>query len=411
MEPILTCAIGLDVHRDTIVACLIRGELDANPEYETRSFSTMVQGLQELRKWVTETNCRDIAMESTGIYWQPVYDTLENCFDGDITLLVVNARNIKNVPGRKTDVKDSQWIAMLLRAGLLRGSFIPRKEIRELRQLTRYRKAIVHDVTAQKNRIDKLLQSSGFRLSAFLSDIFGASGRDIMGCLCSHGQVTRADLVRVLRTKTRHKINDILVSANGTLSDHGRKTLSMMLDHLKTLESHCASVESEIAGTVAAHTEAMNIITSIPGISVTGSSAIIAETGTDLSAFPNSHHFSSWAGLCPGNNISAGKSKSTRIAKGNPYLKSILCEVAWVIAGKRNSYLASWYWRIKQQKGAKRAIIALARKILVMIYAMLKNKTPYDDNAYEQQRQKSERKRKNRMISELTNLGYRVSLQ
>lgn len=178
MQDILTCAMGLDVHRDIIVACLAKGELGADPEIEIRSFSTLVPEMKKLRDWVLEAGCHHIAMESTGIYWQPIYEMLEPCFDGKINILVVNARHMKNVPGRKTDMRDAQWIATLLRAGLLKGSFIPDKTFRELRHLTRYRKSIVHDITAQKNRIDKFLQSSGFRFTAFLSDSFGASGRN-----------------------------------------------------------------------------------------------------------------------------------------------------------------------------------------------------------------------------------------
>ena len=409
MEALLTCAMGLDIHRDLIVACLIRGELNGTPEIEIRSFSTLAPSMRELRDWVLETECRNVAMESTGIYWQPIYETLEDCFGGEINLLVVNARHVKNAPGRKTDIRDSQWIAMLLRAGLLSGSFIPAKEIRELRQYTRYRKAIVRDVTSQKNRIDKFLQSSGFRLSAFISDIFGASGRAIIRHLCEHGEIDRDALDKCLKTKTRHKIDDILVSVNGTLSKHQGECLHMMFAHMETLEKHRSAVESAIAETVQRHTEALTLLISIPGIDVTAASSIIAEIGTDMSSFPDSQHFSSWAGLSPGNNKSAGRSKNAHITKGNPYLKSMLCEVAWVVAGKRNTYLASWYWRIKQQKGAKRAVIALARKLLVMIYAMLKNKTPYNDDSYEQRRKQSEQKRSSRMIHELTKLGYQVT--
>ena len=180
MQDILTCAMGLDIHRDVIVACLAKGELGTDPEIEIRSFSTLIPEMRKLRDWVLEAGCHYVAMESTGIYWQPIYEMLEPCFDGQISILVVNARHMKNVPGRKTDMRDAQWIATLLRAGLLKGSFIPDKTFRELRHLTRYRKSIVRDITAQKNRIDKFLQSSGFRFTAFLSDAFGASGRNII---------------------------------------------------------------------------------------------------------------------------------------------------------------------------------------------------------------------------------------
>ena len=250
MQDILTCAMGLDVRRDIIVACLAKGELGTCPEIEIRSFSTLVPEMKKLRDWGLEAGCHHIAMESTGIYWQPIYEMLEPCFEGKINILVVNARHMKNVPGRKTDMRDAQWIATLLRAGLLKGSF--------------------------------------------------------------------------------------------------------------------------------------------------------------MSSFSDSQHSCSWAGLSPGNNESAGKRKSAHINKGNPYLKSMLCEISWVISGKRTLYLSGWYWRIKQRKGSKRATIALARKLLTLIYSILKTGQPYDEDCFEQRRKRCERKRAHRMVNELQRLGYTV---
>jgi len=400
--------MGLDIHRDTIVACLSRGSSDKNAEIETRTFSTLIPDMQRLRDWVVDTECRHVAMESTGIYWQPVYEMLEPCFDGAISILVVNARHMKNVPGRKTDMRDAEWIATLLRAGLLRGSFIPEKAVRELRHLTRYRKSIVHDITAQKNRIDKFLQSSGFRFAAFLSDTFGVSGRNIIRHLIAHGSITREGLDKCLKTQTRNRIDEILVALNGSLSKHQRDFLRMIFGYLEQIQAHKRTIEDEIAAEIIRHSEALSLLCSIPGIDVTAAASIIAEIGTDMSAFPDAQHICSWAGLNPGNNESAGKRKSAHINKGNPYLKSMLCEVAWVVAGKRNTYLAGWYWRIKQRKGAKRAVVALARKLLVVIYIMLKDRVSYDENSYETRRQQSERKRASRMIHELNRLGYQV---
>lgn len=408
MQDILTTAMGLDVHRDIIVACLIKGQIGLEPEAEIRTFSTLIPEMQKLRDWVLETDCRNVAMESTGIYWQPIYEMLEPCFDSEISILVVNARHMKNVPGRKTDMRDAEWIATLLRAGLLKGSFIPAKPIRELRHLTRYRKSVVHDITAQKNRIDKFLQSSGFRFTAFLSDAFGASGRNIIRYLIENGSIDRAALDKCLKTKTRNRINEILVALNGSLSAHQRSFLRMIFEHLLTLEAHKTSVEDAITEEILKHEEAMNLLCSIPGIDITAAASIIAEIGTDMSAFPDSQHICSWAGLSPGNNESAGKRKSTHINKGNPYLKSMLCEVGWIVSGKRTLYLSGWYWRVKQKKGAKRATIALARKLLSLIYSMLKTGIPYNEECFEERRKHSERKRAGRMINELQRLGYTV---
>lgn len=408
MQDILTTAMGLDVHRDIIVACLIKGGFDLEPETEIRTFSTLIPEMKKLREWILETDCRHVAMESTGIYWQPIYELLESCFDNEISILVVNARHMKNVPGRKTDMRDAEWIATLLRAGLLKGSFIPAKSIRELRHLTRYRKSIVHDVTAQKNRIDKFLQSSGFRFSAFLSDTFGASGRNIICHLIDFGGIDRDGLNKCLKTKTRNRIDKILIAVNGTLSLHQRSFLRMIFNHLLELETHKSEVETAIRQEIQAHEDALSLLCSIPGIDITSAASIIAEIGTDMSSFPDAQHICSWAGLSPGNNESAGKRKSAHINKGNPYLKSMLCEVAWVVSGKRTLYLSGWYWRIKQRKGAKRATIALARKLLSLIYTMLKTNVPYNEDCFEVRRKHSERKRAGRMIHELQRLGYMV---
>lgn len=407
MQDILNCAMGLDVHRDTIVACLAKGELGTDPEIEIRSFSTLIPEMQKLRDWVLETDCHHVAMESTGIYWQPIYEMLETCFGGEINILVVNAR-MKNVPGRKTDMRDAQWIATLLRAGLLKGSFIPDKAFRELRHLTRYRKSVVHDITAQKNRIDKFLQSSGFRFTAFLSDAFGASGRNIIRHLIQNGSIDREALDKCLKTQTRNRIDEILVALNGSLSIHQRSFLSMAFHHLEQLEAHRNEVEDAIAAEIMKHSEALNLLCSIPGIDVTAAASIIAEIGTDMRAFPDSQHICSWAGLSPGNHESAGKRKSAHINKGNSYLKSMLCEVGWIISGKRTLYLSGWYWRVKQRKGAKRATVVLARKLLTLIYTMLKTGESYNEDCFEQRRKRSERKRANRMVNELQKLGYLV---
>lgn len=408
MQDILECCMGLDVHRDTIVACLLTGPIGAVPECEVRTFGTLAPELAKLRDWVVANNCQTIAMESTGIYWHPIYELLEPCFDSEIHLLVVNARHMKNVPGKKTDIRDSEWIATLLRAGLLKGSFIPEKTFRELRHFTRYRKKVIADITAQKNRINKFLHSSGFRLSMFLTDIFGASGRNIMRHLVAHGSIDREGMDRCLKTQTRNRLEEILISANGTLSAHQREFLSMMLSYLEQIESHKKQVEEAIDSEILKHSEALSLLCSIPGIDVTSAAAIIAEIGIDMTAFPSAGHLCSWAGLTPSNNESAGKRKSAHIGKGNNYLKSMLCEISWVICGKRKLYLSGWYWRIKQRKGAKRAVVALARKLLSIIYTMLKTGVPFNEDCFEQRRKQCEQKRTSRMIHELTKLGFRV---
>lgn len=411
MENVLTCCCGLDIHKESIVACLLQGPLEEGykPTSEIREFGTQLADLYALRDWLQAHDCHYVAMESTGIFWQPVYAIIEEAFADDMHLLVVNARHLKKVPGRKTDIRDAEWLAILLRAGLLRGSFVPERDIRDLRQFTRYRKALIRGITSQKNRIEKLLQSSGFRLSSFLSDIFGASGWAIMEQLILVGYITRQSLENCLKGRARQKTNEILVNLNGTLSAPQRKLLKRQLAHLQDLQDNLAEVEQDIRTNFAQFEHSIELLDTIPGVDLTAAHAIVAEIGVDLPAFPTAQHICAWAGLAPGNHQSAGKKKAQRITHGNNYLKTILCEVAWVIARQKNLYLSGWYWRLKQQVGAKRAIVALARKLLVIIYTMLKTNQPYDEQRFLERKQAGEQKQVNRMVTELTRLGYSVS--
>jgi transposase len=326
-------------------------------------------------------------MESTGIYWIAPYEVLEGINGGDVELMVVNARHMKNVPGHKTDVKDSEWIATLLRCGMLKSSFIPPKDIRELRKSTRYRKSIVWDIASQKNRIEEHLQAAGFRLSVFLSDIFGVSGRNVMEQIILRGSVDKAVIDECLLGQARSKAKEILESVNGTMDKFDRGMLSMKLKHLDTLTAHLASVDEMIRIKVEHYLETMLLLTGIPGISMISAAAILAEIGTNMRIFLTSEHLASWAGMSPGNNESAGKRKSTRTNPGNLYLKSILCEIAWVVSRMRGTYLSQWYWKVKQRRGTKKAIVALGRKILTIIYAILKSGQEYDEGHFEKIRE------------------------
>jgi transposase len=411
MEDILDCCCGLDVHKESIVACLLKGPLadGAKPQQEMREFGTLSKDLMALRNWLEAQDCRHVAMESTGIYWQPVYAVLEHAFDDEMHLLVVNARHMKQVPGRKTDMRDAEWIATLLRAGLLRGSFVPEQNIRDLRQFTRYRKAVVRDITSQKNRIEKLLQASGFRLSSFLADIFGVSGMNIMQVLVEVGSISVKSLDRCLKGRARLKSSEILSNLNGTLSLPQRQLLEMQLSHLQDLQENLQEVEAQIRNSFIDFEGSIDLLDSIPGIDQTAAYAILAEIGQNMSAFPTAQHICSWAGLAPGSHKSAGKQKKQRVMHGNNYLKTMLCEVAWSIARQRKKYLSNWYWRLKQRTDAKRAIVALARKLLVIIYTMLKTGQHYNEDKFLERKKASEQKRVSRMVYELTRLGYAVT--
>lgn len=393
------------------MACLLQGPLteQLKPHSEIKEFGTPLPDLLALRDWLAAHNCHYVAMESTGIYWQPVYAVLETALADDMHLLVVNARHMKNVPGKKTDMRDAEWIATLLRAGLLRGSYVPEHDIRDLRQYTRYRKALIRDITAQKNRIEKLLQASGFRLSSLLADIFGSSGLAIMQQLVEVGAISEASLELCLQGRARRKTAEILSKLNGTLSLPQRQLLKMQLAHLKDLQDNLQEVEAQIRRGFAQFEGPRDLLDSIPGIDVTAAYAILAEIGSSMSAFPTAQHLCSWAGLAPGNHESAGKKKKSAVTPGNNYLKTILCEVAWVIASHKKQYLAGWYWRLKQRTDAKRAIIALARKLLVIIYTMLKTKQPFDESKFATRTATTNQRRVSRMVNELTRLGFSVA--
>ena len=412
MEDILDCCCGLDIHKESIVACLLQGPIRSQmkPQSEIREFGTQLKDLLALRKWLEEHECNYVAMESIGIYWQPVYAVLEAALSDEMHLLVVNARHMKNVPGKKTDMRDAEWIATLLRAGLLKGSFVPERDIRDLRQFTRYRKALIRDITSQKNRIEKLLQSNGFRLSSFLSDIFGSSGSALMHQLVEIGFITKQSLDMCLKARARQKASEILSSLNGTLSVPQRKLLKMQLSHLADLKDNLREVEIEIHDGFSQFQGPIELLDSIPGIDQTAAYTILAEIGKEMAAFPTAQHICSWAGLAPGNHKSANKQKKQRITQGNNYLKTILCEVAWVIASHKNLYLSSWYWRLKQHTDSKRAIVALARKLLVIIYTMLKTEQLYNEQRFLERKKASEQRKIKRMVYELSQLGYAVSL-
>jgi transposase len=412
MEDILACCCGLDIHKESIVACILKGPIEEKlkPRSEIREFGTQLKDLHELRKWLKGNDCLYVAMESTGIYWQPVYSILETSLSDEMHLLVVNARHMRNVPGKKTDMRDAEWIATLLRAGLPKGSFVPKRDIRDLRQYTRYRKSLVRDITSQKNRIEKLLQSNGFRLSSFLSNIFGSSGMAILQQLVKVGYITNESVDEALKAKARLRAKDILSNLNGILSVPQRKLLKLQLEHLADLKANLEEIEEEIRNDFSQFQGQIDLLDSIPGIDTTAAFSILAEIGTNMSAFPTAQHICSWAGLAPGNFQSAGKSKKQRVVQGNNYLKTMLCEVAWVIVNHKKLYLSGWYWRLKQRTGSKKAVVALARKILVIIYTMLKTNEPYNEERFLERKKISEQKKVKRMVNELSRLGYQVSM-
>jgi len=306
----------MDVHKDSVVACILKtcttseaSHSNADVEKEIRVFDTFPDELAKLREWLESENCTNVAMESTGIYWHPIYEAIEDACGDEMNILVTNARHMRNVPGKKTDMKDAEWIAGLLRAGLLAGSFIPPQDVRELRQLTRYRKNVVQDINTQKNRIEKTLQQAGFKMSSFLSDVFGVSGRNLISVLIKNGKLLPHDVDHETRRISKEKKADIKRAINGKLTEKQRNFLQLQITLLDGLLAHLETIEESIAELSIKWSDDIERLSTIPGIGLTSATAIIGEIGSDMSKFPTAEHFCSWAGVVPSDNTSAGKKK------------------------------------------------------------------------------------------------------
>jgi transposase len=410
MRDLLETCCGLDVHKEVVVACLLKGRLDQEPTSTIREFSTLLSGLEALMKWLVENGCKEVAMESTGVYWFPIYNVLEveSEEEGGIHITVTNPRHMKNVPGKKTDINDARWIAGLLRAGLLSPSYIPPREVRELRDWTRYRKTIVQEMCGHKNRVEKYLQQCGFKLSTFLSDVFGQSGLLLIHKLCVVGYISPQDVLSHLRGTVRNKVEDIKQAVNGRLSEHQRLFLSVLVQTLEHCQQEIVEIEARIMECAAKFEGPVRLVETVPGVQRLTAITVISELGIDLRMFPTAAHLCSWAGMCPGNNESAGKKKSTRLSKGNTHLKNILCQCAWAATRCKKNYLRDWYWKLSRRIGMKKAVIALGRKILTIIYYILTSGESYDEGRYAQVKQRHDELRKNKIIAEAQKLGLKL---
>ncbi len=303
LDAIRECCAGLDVHQANVVACVLKGPLENKPEKQIREFPTVLSGLLELLDWLTEQGCSEVAMESTGVYWKPVYNVLE----ASCTVTLANAAHIKNLPGRKTDIKDAQWIAQLHRCGLIRGSFIAPKEIRELRDLTRYRKKLKGYETSEKNRISKVLEDANIKVSTYMSNVFGVSGRKMLDALVNGEAIEPATVADLAIGRLRSKIPDLVEALNGRVTKHHRNIIKKSLNHLVFLEQSIAELEADMEQYFEPYDEDLKLLSTIAGVGPSVSKIILAEIGNDMSVFPSGAHLSSWAGLSPGNNESAGK--------------------------------------------------------------------------------------------------------
>ncbi len=402
MEIINERCCGLDVHKKTVVACVITPE-----GRETRTFRTMTNSLLALADWLVEQGITHAAMESTGVFWKPIYNLLEGL---EMTLLVVNARHIKMVPGRKTDVKDAEWIADLLYHGLLRGSYIPDRPQRELRELVRYRRNLVRERSRIINRIQQVLEGANIKLSSVASDVVGVSGRAMLAEL-ARGETDPEQLADLARGALRNKRAELEQALHGLMGPHQQMMLQSQLRHLNFLAEEIAQMDQEVSQRMDPFEEAIQVADAIPGIGRRGAEEILAEIGMDMSRFPTAGHLSSWAKVCPGNNESAGKRKSGATGRGNPWLRSALVEAAWAAARTKGSYLAAQYHRLAARRGAKRAILAVAHSILVIIYHLLRDGTTYHDLGANFLDQRNPQRVLHQSVRRIEALGYKVTLE
>ncbi len=405
MHVVYECCCGLDVHKQTVVACVLCSDASGQLCKEVRTFRTMTTELLALADWLTIKGCTHVAMESTGVYWKPVYNLLEGQFE----LLVVNAQHIKAVPGRKTDVRDAEWLATLLRHGLVRGSFIPSARQRVLRELTRHRTSLVQERARIINRLQKVLEDGNVKLADVASDVLGVSGRAMLTALVA-GETDPVVLADLARGRLREKRVQLEAALAGRFQDHHRFLLAEHLAHIDYLDEAIERFNAEIDTHCTAEHEAIALVDTIPGISQRMAEIILAEIGTDMSRFPSAKHLAAWAGVCPGNNESAGKRLSGRARKGSRWLRQALTEAAHAAARTKNTYLGAQFRRIAARRGKRRAIGAVAHTLVVIIYHLLTRKEPYRElgaNYFDElDRNAVER----RLVRRLQRLGYHVEL-
>jgi transposase len=374
MEIVHDRCAGLDVHKKTVVACIRCKGPDGAVTSKVRTFGTMTGELLALADWLDADGVRHVAMESTGVSWEPIFHILEGRFE----VMLVNAGRLKQVPGRKTDVKDAEWIAQLLQHGLLSPSFIPEPEIRELRDLTRQRTELVRDQAAVANRIQKVLEDANLKLGDVASDVLGVSGRAMIGAIID-GQDDAERLAELARRRLRGKIPELKRALHGRVTEHHRFLLRALMDQIESLEGLIARFEARIDEAIKPMSESASRLRGIPGVGERAAEVIVAELGPDLATFPTAGHLSSWAGLCPGNNESAGKRRSGKTTKGSQWLRTIMVQVAWAASHTKETIFSACYQRWVRRLGKKKALVALAHKILVVIWHVLKKGTEYHE--------------------------------
>jgi len=406
MDTLYPRCAGIDVHKANVVVCVRCADRPGKAFEEIRTFSTMTADLLALAGWLASHGVTHVAMESTGVYWKPVFHILE----GGVQVILVNAEHIKQVPGRKTDVKDCQWIAQLLQHGLLKASFVPPQPTRELRDLTRQRTQLIQERSAAANRIQKVLEDANIKLASVATDVLGVSGRDMLEALIA-GETDPEQLAQRARRRLRAKLPELRQALHGRVTEHHRFLLRMHLDHVTHLEALISRLGSRIEEALAPFAEARQRLETIPGVSQRVAETVLAEIGTNMDQFPSAGHLASWAGMCSGNNESAGKRRSGRTTKGNRWLKRILVQAAWAASHTKGTYLAAQYRRFAKRRGRKRALVAVGHTLLVIMYHVLKRRTTYAELGPDFLDRLEPERLTRQLVKRLEALGHKVTLE
>src|SRR5687768_3590672 len=406
MEAIVERCAGLDVHQASVVACVLLGEPGRKPRKEIRTFGTMTRDLEALRDWLEALGVTHVGMESTGVYWKPVHAILE----GHFTLIVGNAHHIKAVPGRKTDVKDAEWLAELVRHGLIKPSFVPPPVIRELRDLVRLRRSLAEALATEQNRTPRLLESANIKLASVVSEVFGVSGRAMLKALIENTATPR-EMADLARRKLRRKLEPLALALDGRLTEHHRYLLAFHLRRVEALEADLRTLDERLEEKARPYAAQRRLLRQIPGVDDRIALAIIAEIGIDMTVFGNARRLAAWAGVCPGNHESAGKKNRTTTRKGNIHLKTTLVQAAVCAARTKGSYHKDKYHRLKARRGSLRAAMAIAHKILVAVFHMLAKTIPFQELGEAFLDKQASKRTTTNLVRRLNNLGYDVLLR
>jgi len=405
MEPILISCAGMDVHEKKVDVCIAHGPLDKPPVFEIRTYSTMTSDLEDLKSWLKGHGVTAIAMESTGVYWKPIFNIMEDEFE----VVLANPQHIKALRMNKTDIKDCKRIANLLRHGLVPRSFIPPRGIRELRDLNRTRRKLVGIMVSEKNRVVKVLEDANIKLSSVVTRIYGVSSLNMIRALLEKDKLSREEISELAKGKLKKKVDKLEKALNGRLTDHHRFLLRMHLENIQYHAGQIKKLDEEIQQKMIPFQKEAKLIQTLPGISEVSASAILAEIGADMSQFPDEAHLCSWAGVCPGNSESAGKRKSGKTRKGNSFLKAALTEAAWAASRTKGSAYHAIYNNLAKRIGRKKALVAVAHRMLIDIYYVLKTGEPYQDVGAKVADERAIQRRERSMIRSLEKAGYSVT--